>query len=77
MSEIEVDAALVAEGRRSGHQGYLRMRGFNQEMMSMYVATGYTGTVPSGGDVPVSGLGVTPAMAQGSSLNPSGRACLS
>src|SRR3989304_3182613 len=27
VSEIEIDAALVAEGRRLGHQGYLRMRG--------------------------------------------------
>ncbi len=69
MREIDVDAALVAEGRRSGHQGFMRMRGFNQEMMSLYVATGYTGTVPSAGDVPVSGLGLTSAMGQGSSLN--------
>jgi Xaa-Pro aminopeptidase len=68
MREIDVDAALVAEGRRFGHQGLLRMRGFNQEMMNLYVTTGYAGTVPSAGDVPVSGLGLTPAMAQGSSL---------
>ena len=69
VTELDVDAALVAEGRRFGHQGFMRMRGFNQEMMSLYVATGYTGTVPSAGDVPVSGLGLTVAMAQGSSLN--------
>ncbi len=70
MREIDLDAALVAEGRRSGHQGLMRMRGFNQEMMSLYVVAGYTGTVPSSGDVPISGLGLTPALAQGSSLHP-------
>ena len=44
------------------------MRGFNQEMMCLYVATGYTGTVAFAGDVPVPGSGVTPAIAQGSSM---------
>ncbi len=68
MREVDIDAELVAEGRRFGHQGFLRMRGFNQEMMSLYVAAGYAGTVPSGADVPVSGLGLSPAIAQGSSL---------
>jgi Xaa-Pro aminopeptidase len=65
--ELDIDAELVAEGRKHGHQGFLRMRGLNQEMMSLYVTSGYTGTVPSAGDVPVSGIGVTPATGQGSS----------
>lgn len=65
--EIDIDAELLAEGRKFGHQGYLRMRGFNQEMMNLYVAAGYTGTIPSSSDVPVSGLGLTPALGQGSS----------
>src|SRR5208283_5116762 len=69
MREIDLDAALVAEGRRSGHQGLMRMRGFNQEMMSLYVVAGYAGTVPSSGDVPIAGLGLTPAVAEGSSFN--------
>ncbi len=68
MREIDIDAELIAEGRRFGHQGFLRMRGFNQEMMSLYVVAGYSGTVPSSGDVPVSGLGLSPAIAQGSSM---------
>jgi Xaa-Pro dipeptidase len=66
--ELDIDADLVAEGRKFGHQGLLRMRGFNQEMMSLYVAAGYAGTVPSNADVPVSGLGLTSALAQGSSV---------
>lgn len=68
MREIDIDAELIAEGRRFGHQGFLRMRGFNQEMMSLYVAAGTSGTVASSADVPVSGLGLSPAIAQGSSM---------
>jgi Xaa-Pro aminopeptidase len=66
--EVDIDAALIAVGRRQGHQGLLRMRGLNQEMMSIYVTSGYSGTIASAGDVPVAGIGVTPAIAQGSSM---------
>jgi Xaa-Pro aminopeptidase len=65
--EVDIDAALVAEGRRFGHQGFIRMRGLNQEMMNLYVTSGHTGTVASALDVPVPGFGVSPAIAQGSS----------
>jgi Xaa-Pro aminopeptidase len=65
--EVDVEAALISVGRRSGHQGFLRMRGFNQEMMNLYVTSGYTGTIASAGDVPVSGIGMSAAIAQGSS----------
>jgi Xaa-Pro dipeptidase len=68
LREIDIDAELVAEGRRWGHQGFLRMRGFNQEMMNLYVTAGGTSGVPSNADVPISGLGLTAAVAQGSSL---------
>ncbi len=68
MREIDIDAELVAEGRRYGHQGFLRMRGFNQEMMNLYVTAGLSSGVPSNADVPISGLGLTAAIAQGSSL---------
>ncbi|HOF57472.1 MAG TPA: Xaa-Pro peptidase family protein [Syntrophorhabdaceae bacterium] len=67
--EIDIDAALIAEGRRMGHQGFLRMRGLNQEMMSCYVTHGYSATMPSGADVPISGVGITPAIGQGASIN--------
>jgi Xaa-Pro dipeptidase len=65
--EVDIDAELLAEGRRRGHQGFLRMRGFNQEMMNLFVAAGYTGAIPSAGDVPVAGLGLGAAMPMGSS----------
>jgi Xaa-Pro aminopeptidase len=68
ISEIEIDAALVAEGRMLGHQGYLRMRGLNQEMTVINVQSGYTGTVPTFVDGPITGSGVTPAVPNGSSF---------
>ncbi len=68
VSEIDIDAALVAVGRKAGHQGYLRMRGLNQEMTTIMVQSGYTGTVPTFVDGPIAGAGVTPAMPNGSSF---------
>ncbi len=65
--EVDIDAELVAQGRKHGHQGFLRMRGLNQEMMNLYVTSGASGTIHSSGDVPIAGFGVSPAIAQGSS----------
>jgi Xaa-Pro aminopeptidase len=67
MTELEVDSLLVALARRSGHQGLLRMRGYNQEMFSAHVFCGRTATLPPTMNVPLSGLGTTPAIAQGAS----------
>lgn len=66
--EIDIDATLVAVGRRHGHQGFLRMRGLNQEMGSMAVQAGYTGALVTYADSPIAGAGVYPAFPQGSSL---------
>ena len=68
VTELEIDSLLVAEGRRQGHQGLMRMRGLSQEMMDIYVFAGYTSGIASAGDVPISGIGVTPAAAQGASF---------
>lgn len=69
MREVDIAAILEAEGRMAGHQGFLRMRGLNQEMMNLYITHGRSGTIPSSGDVPIAGTGVTHAIAQGPSLN--------
>ncbi len=66
--ELDIDAELIAEGRRRGHQGFLRMRGLNLEMTTITVSNGSTGALPSPSDVPVGGRGVTPAIPLGSSL---------
>ncbi|OPY75714.1 MAG: Xaa-Pro dipeptidase [Syntrophorhabdus sp. PtaU1.Bin058] len=67
-TELDIDATLVAEGRRLGHQGFLRMRGINQEMITLTVQCGFTGAVTPCADVPIGGAGLTPAVPQGSSL---------
>ncbi|MCX5807541.1 MAG: Xaa-Pro peptidase family protein [Proteobacteria bacterium] len=67
-TELDIEAAMAAEGRRLGHQGFLRMRGINQEMMNMTVQSGYTGTITTCLDGPITGVGVTPAVPQGSSF---------
>ncbi len=70
MTELEVDSMLTALARRLGHQGLLRMRGYNQEMFCAHVFCGKTAALPPTMNVPLSGLGTTPAIAQGASLNP-------
>ncbi len=67
MSELELDGILNSMGRASGHQGFLRMRGLNQEMMNLHVLSGANASVASFCDSPLSGHGLTPAIGQGSS----------
>jgi Xaa-Pro dipeptidase len=67
MSEMELDGILVSIGRAKGHQGFLRMRGFNQEMMNICILSGANACITSFGDTPLCGLGATHAVAQGSS----------
>ncbi len=69
MREVDIAAVLESEGRMHGHQGFLRMRGLNQEMMNIYITHGLSGTIVSGADVPISGAGVTHAIPQGPSVN--------
>jgi Xaa-Pro dipeptidase len=67
MTELELDGILFSIGRAAGHQGLIRMRGFNQEMMNAYVLSGANACTSSFGDTPLCGLGATHAIAQGSS----------
>lgn len=69
MREVDIAAIIESEGRIQGHQGFLRMRGLNQEMMNAYITHGYSATIHSAGDVPISGVGVTHAIPQGPSVN--------
>jgi len=69
MTELEVDGLLVGLARRLGHQGLLRMRGYNQEMFSAHIFCGRTATLSPTMNVPLGGLGTTPAIAQGASFN--------
>jgi Xaa-Pro aminopeptidase len=47
LTEVEFAGRVEAEARRLGHEGYIRMRGFNQEMFYGQLLTGPSATAPS------------------------------
>lgn len=65
MSEIELAAQLEAFVRARGHQGAIRMRGFNQEMFYSHTMAGGNAAVPSFFDGPTGGSGLNPSYPQG------------
>jgi len=69
MTELDVALILESEGRRFSHQGFLRMRGFNQEMDNICVTQGVPSTFSSFTDAPIQGTGITPAFPHGPSFN--------
>lgn len=69
VTELEVDGLLGGFARSLGHQGRLRMRGWNQEMFHAHVLCGKTATIPSFTETPIGGPGTTPAIAQGAGHN--------
>ena len=64
---------MEAEARRLGHEGFIRMRGFNQEMFYGQLLAGVSGAVPSYLDTPLAGTGLSPSVAQGASFRRIGR----
>jgi len=70
MAEIELAGRIEAEARKMGHQGIVRMRMFGGELFYGHVMAGATAAAPSYLSSPTGGEGVTPAIAQGSSLRP-------
>jgi Xaa-Pro aminopeptidase len=73
MTEAELAGRLEAVARSLGHQGVIRMRGFNQEMFYGQLLTGASGEVASFLDTPLAGTGLSPAVAQGVSFRKIGR----
>lgn len=67
MSAIELAAELELMARRDGHQGLIRMRGFNGEMMYAHVFSGPDTAVPAYTDTPLGGVGPFPGFGQGAS----------
>ncbi len=59
--QLEVERVL----RQAGHQGQLRMRGFNQEMHYGVVLGGPSGAVPGYSDSPLCGPGPNPVVGKG------------
>jgi Xaa-Pro aminopeptidase len=64
MTELEIDGLLFSHARKKGHQGRLRIRGWNQEMFHAHVLSGEKGAHPSFCTSPVCGEGPNPAIAQ-------------
>ncbi len=69
-TEAEFAGLVEAQARRLGHEGIIRMRGFNQEMFYGQMLTGVSGTAASYLDAPLAGTGLSPAVAQGVSFKP-------
>ena len=68
MTEAELAGRVEAEARRLGHEGVIRMRGFNQEMFYGQLLTGVSGAAATFLDTPLGGIGLSPAVAQGVSF---------
>jgi Xaa-Pro aminopeptidase len=73
LTEVQFAGRVEAEARRLGHEGYIRMRGFNQEMFYGQLLTGESGAVPSYLDTPLAGTGLSASVAQGASFRRIGR----
>ncbi len=65
MTEIELAAQLEAFVRIRGHQGAIRMRGFNQEMFYSHTLAGENAAAPSFFNGPTGGRGLNPSFPQG------------
>jgi len=70
ISEVKLAGQLEAVARRLGHQGIVRMRLWNNELFYGHLIAGDDAAVPSYLSSPTGGTGLSPAVAQGSSLRP-------
>jgi Xaa-Pro dipeptidase len=67
-TDLEIAAELEYTARKDGHQGLIRMRGFNSELFYAQIFSGADGAVPSYLDAPLGGLGLNPSFGQGAGL---------
>lgn len=70
VTELAWMAALEYELRQRGHIGLMRMRGYNQEIMTGMVGAGAAAAEPSYFDGPAGGRGLGPAAPQSVSRRP-------
>ncbi|MFK5927803.1 MAG: Xaa-Pro peptidase family protein [Desulfuromusa sp.] len=69
-TDLEVAAELECFARKAGHQGIIRFRSFNSELYFGHVFSGSDGAVSTYLDAPLGGLGLSPAVGQGSGYKP-------
>ena len=67
MTDLELSAELEFVARKAGHQGMVRLRGFNNELFYGHVFSGPDSAVPTYSDTPLGGLGLSPSFPQGAS----------
>lgn len=65
MTEVELAGQLEYHARTMGHQGAVRMRGFNQELYFGHIMAGESASVVSFFDGPTGGSGLNPSFPQG------------
>ncbi|TNF46742.1 aminopeptidase P family protein [bacterium] len=63
--EVDFVSTLERRARELGHQGILRMRGFNQELFYGHIFSGEHSALISHIDAPLGGKGMNPSVAQG------------
>jgi Xaa-Pro dipeptidase len=67
-TDLEIAAELEYTARKDGHQGLIRMRGFNSELFYAQILSGTDTAVPSYLDTPLGGLGLNTSFGQGAGL---------
>ena len=68
MTDLDVAAELEYTARKDGHQGLIRMRGFNSEICYGQIFSGTDSAAPSYSDTPLGGMGLNPSFGQGAGL---------
>lgn len=68
VTDLEIAAELEHCARKQGHQGLVRMRGFNSELFYSQIFSGVDSAVPSYPDTPLGGLGLNTSFGQGAGL---------
>lgn len=68
MTDLDVAAELEYIARKDGHQGLIRMRGFNSEICYGQIFSGSDSAVPAYSDTPLGGMGLNPSFGQGAGL---------
>ena len=68
LTDLDVAAELEYTLRKTGHQGLIRMRGFNTDVCYGQVFSGVDSAVPAYMDAPLGGMGLNPSFGQGVGL---------
>jgi Xaa-Pro dipeptidase len=68
MTDLDVAAELEYAARKDGHQGLIRMRGFNSDICFGQIFSGVDSAIPSYADSPLGGMGLNPSFGQGAGL---------